>query len=195
MANVTAEIRGAAYETDCGTFTPVDFDSFKQKKDSPDAPVVTETYTPISDDVLSNAQKNFLYHMGCTVLNTVRKNCTTCRKCCRKCVLKKPPSGKFVKLTLLKQQRSSKATFITVEIFIFFIQLNNIFHRDYETLTRSDNISVTLFNTMCQVPVNLPKCHNLKSKLIKYFIRRSIQCMQQKKIKKRRFDSGSMNKC
>lgn len=195
MANITAEIRNSAYESDSGTFLPVVFDNFKQKKSLPNVSLAVETYTPVSGDSWSNPQKNFLYYIGCTVLAKVHENCTTCRKCYAKCFLKKPPNGRFAKLAILKQQRSGKVNFMTVEMFQFFIQLNHIFHQHYESLKRSDNIKVQLYKTMYLVNVKLPKCHNLKTKLINYFIRHSIQCMQQRKIKKRRFDSGSMNKC
>ena len=60
--------RFAAYADDGGSYLPVNFEDFKKKKAALHSTV----------DV-SNAQKNYLYHMGGQILSNIHDQSTTCR--------------------------------------------------------------------------------------------------------------------
>lgn len=194
LSNFSSEIRGSAYEKDEGSFVVTWLEDVKNKKKSQEGMPVTiaPIETTASDNYLTNAGKKMLFRVGLKMITNLKKFC--CKRCYSQCVTKNPPhttSSKFAPIT-----RKGSTVFLQLPLCDYFVVLKKLFDEHIETFKKSNvNIEQEMLLLLSKVPLNIPQCHDIKSKLLKTFINRSIKCTQLKRVKKRRFNSGSMYKC
>lgn len=187
-------IRGSAYEKDersqvSGLCEHV------PKKVRPVSSTLTVPLTPEhdSDDNLTNAQRNMIYHIGCHILGQIKRNCTVCSTCLNSCLVKKPPSTSFAKYSTLCHKQFTESTFISIEMYRYFVALSNTVDINFDTI-KNQNISLNkhLLSLLVNIPYTGENCHNLQGKILKRFVMYRIKCAHVKRTKKRRFNSGTM---
>lgn len=190
-----SDVHGSAYEADERSHL-IEYcsDRISRKIETVSNVHIDDTFkNDVSDESLNNAQKSMLYHVGCMLLKRLKKMNKICLKCYKHCVSDKPPKVGFAKFALLNNSGQFESVFISYKLYQFFLALNKIFS-DYIQLVKDEKVNIkdTMLSILSKVPINLPDCHDIQSKLIKSFISYRLKSMQKMKIKKRRFNSKSM---
>lgn len=120
---------------------------------------------------LNYSELNSLYNISGYILRSIVKTSKTCSNCVSAAGSTKPIYQKFSKLTLIKRFKEQSLYFTTELVFYFFLDMENVF-RNYFDIISSQNIDIKEFycKEMSNLKIDLPDCHNLKSKIIKRFI-------------------------
>lgn len=141
-----------------------------------------------------NSEANALFHVAGYIVGTIGKNMKTCKTCFDPCHCDAPFDkvlGRFS--NLLATTRGKPFVYVSKPIFNFFACMESLVRQH---LKKKRSMSKSLIKAVEQefttLNLDIPKCHNIKTKMIRRFLQFKLKSDRCRKTRKRRFDSRSM---
>lgn len=109
--------------------------------------------------------QNSLYYIAGYICNSIAKYCKNCceKKCLSNYILDEPHFETYSFLTELRDYNGTSLVYVNHCLFLYFVQMANIFLNNFEKLASLDTnlskIIITLFN---KIDINIGECSMLK---------------------------------
>ena len=175
-----------SYEIDDGEFVPGFLDLLKNVKKC-ESKILLPKDWDINPQNLSNAELNCLYNVAGYIVSRLIKSNSVCEVCLSNVASKNNIDSSFSKFVELKQYKNSCLVFVTKYIFLnLFCPLEYSFRNLEPHLITSEKSCVLFlkehFNNIIK-EINLPTCHNIKTKIVNRFINFRLKIFGMKKNK------------
>lgn len=120
---------------------------------------------------LNSSELNSLYNVSGYIVQSIQKTSKTCSTCISAVGSKTPMYETFTRFTNFQCFREDTLFFCSEETFQFFVEMENIFVMFLPSVSVQDvNLKQFYFKEMSKLELNIPDCHELKTKIISRYI-------------------------
>lgn len=210
LSQYMSEVRNSSYETDDREFLSGFIDHLNcsivdQQSNSSQSTCGTQETLDLSLveisgmakqilSSLSNAEANAMFHVAGYIMGSIKKNTSTCTHCLKFCITSFPFDKSFGKFSsFLASARGRPFCYASELIFHFIACMESIIQDHFTEKSVIDKSKIDqVKRSLMSLPLELPSCHNVKTKLIKRYVQFKLKADRVRKVRKRRFDSRSM---
>lgn len=141
-----------------------------------------------------NSETNALFHVAGYIVGTIGKNMQTCNICFDPCHTSAPFDKLYERFSnLLANARGKPFVYVSKPIFDFFVCMEFLVRQHLVEKQNIDRKAIKSIEIELKTLfLDIPKCHNLKIKMIRRFLQFKLKSDRCRKTRKRRFDSRSM---
>ena len=180
------KIPKGSYEVDDREFLPGFLEIFKNAK-KPVNKIVLPKDWDLGNPIMSNAELNCLYNIAGYIVSRLANSNSVCTECLNFIASKENIESDFSTFVTLKQYSCNSLFFVKNDVFLnLFCPIEFLFRKLEPHLISSKQNCVILLKEKFNIKlktVNLPTCHNIKTKIINRFINFRLKIFGVKKNK------------
>lgn len=134
---------------------------------------------------LNYLEMNCLYYLSGYVVTKIITRQKTCDICISKIGSRDPIDEEYANLTGSKCYTDETLFFVNAITFEFILSLEKIFRYYFEYLTTMNNVNFfnCYFSKMNMLELDVPNCHDIKTKIINKFIFCRLKTMSQNSMR------------